>query len=81
VEGEERVPAVVNVGWRPTFAGTSRTVEAHLIDAGTPDLYGRRLRLAFVARLRGEERFDGVDALVARIRTDVEAARRALAAS
>ena len=74
-EGGAAVAAVVNVGWRPTFDGTSRTVEAHLLVDGQPDLYGRRLDLAFVARIRGEERFDGPEALVARIREDAEAAR------
>ncbi len=81
-----RVPAVVNVGWRPTFEGTSRTVEAHLLieeegpEAGGPDLYGRPLTLAFQARIRGEERFDGPEALVARIAEDVAAAKGILGA-
>lgn len=72
--------AVVNVGRRPTFDGVGRTVEAHLLDvpAGL-DLYGTRLRLAFVARIRAEQRFDGPEALLARIRTDVAEARRHLA--
>jgi riboflavin kinase / FMN adenylyltransferase len=77
-EGEGRAPAVVNVGWRPTFDGTSRTVEAHLLVDGEPDLYGRRLELAFVARIRGEERFDGVESLLARIGRDIEAGRAIL---
>lgn len=77
-EGEESVPAVVNVGWRPTFDGTSRAVEAHLLVDGAPDLYGRRLVLAFVARIRGEERFDGPEALVARIGEDIRTARALL---
>ncbi len=79
-----RVPAVVNVGWRPTFEGTSRTVEAHLLldgDATGPDLYGRPLTLAFQARIRGEERFEGPEALVGRIRKDVTAARETLRSS
>lgn len=78
-EGSEPVPAVVNIGWRPTFGGTSRTVEAHLLVEGEPDLYGCRLSLAFVGRIRGEERFEGPEALVARIREDVRAARGFLA--
>lgn len=71
-------PAVVNIGWRPTFAGGSRTVEAHLMVSDEPQLYGQRLELAFVARIRGEERFDGPDALVARIHQDMTAARQLL---
>lgn len=71
--------AVVNVGTRPTFAGTATTVEAHLLDASERaedlDLYGRLLRVAFLARLRDERRFDGPDALVAQIHDDIEAAR------
>jgi riboflavin kinase/FMN adenylyltransferase len=78
-EGAPRSPAVVNVGLRPTFDGTSRTVEAHLLVDDAPDLYGQRLELTFVARIRGEERFDGPEALVARIRQDIAAAREALA--
>ena len=77
-EGDRRVPAVVNVGWRPTFEGTSRTVEAHLLIDDAPDLYGRVLELGFVARIRGEERFDGPEALVARIAKDVLVAGRLL---
>lgn len=72
-----RWPAVVNIGLRPTFDGVGRTVEAHLLDADL-DLYGQSLTLAFVARLRPEQRFDGPEALVARIRQDVEDARNAL---
>ena len=74
-DGGPPVPAVVNVGWRPTFDGTVRTVEAHLLVEGEPDLYDRRLELVFVARIRGEERFDGPESLVARIREDIRTAR------
>lgn len=73
--------AVVNVGTRPTFDGVTTTVEAHLLDvedgpeAGGPDLYGERLSLAFLERLRDERRFDGPDELVAQIHADIDAAR------
>ena len=80
VPGEDPAPAVVNIGWRPTFDGTTRTVEAHLLVDGDPDLYGRRLEIAFVARVRGEQRFDGPEQLVARIREDVAEAERLLRA-
>jgi riboflavin kinase/FMN adenylyltransferase len=69
------VPSVVNIGVRPTFDGSGRTiVEAHLLDFEA-DLYGKELALDFLARLRGEQRFDGVEALVAQINRDVEQAR------
>jgi riboflavin kinase/FMN adenylyltransferase len=70
-------PAVVNVGTRPTFDGRARLVEAHLLDAA-PELYGDRLTLAFVDRIRPERRFPSVDALRAQIAEDVAAARRQL---
>jgi riboflavin kinase/FMN adenylyltransferase len=68
-------PAAVNVGIRPTFeTGRGLLVEAYLIDFDG-DLYGRNLRIAFVARLRGERRFPGVEDLIAQMHRDVEAAR------
>jgi riboflavin kinase/FMN adenylyltransferase len=69
--------AVVNVGVRPTVDGTTRLVEAHLLDVA-PDLYGRRLTLAFLDRIRPERRFDSVEALRTRITEDVATARRML---
>jgi riboflavin kinase/FMN adenylyltransferase len=73
------VPAAVNVGVRPTFdSGRGVLIETYLIDR-EEDLYGRTLRVAFVKRLRGERRFDDVDALVAQMAADVEDARRVCA--
>lgn len=74
-----RRAGVLNVGVRPTFGGLRRTVEAHLLDFDG-DLYRRWLRVHLVARLRGEVRFAGVDALRAQIADDVAHARRVLAA-
>jgi riboflavin kinase / FMN adenylyltransferase len=68
--------AAVNVGVRPTF-DTARglVVEAHLVGfAG--DIYGETLRIAFLERLRGEERFDSVDDLVEQMNRDVEQAKK-----
>jgi riboflavin kinase/FMN adenylyltransferase len=67
--------AAVNVGVRPTF-GTGRAVlvEAYLLDCEV-DLYGHTLRVDFLARLRGERRFESVDALVEQMRRDVERTR------
>src|SRR5581483_5666963 len=73
--GEPRKwPAAINIGNNPTFGGAKVTVEAHLLDADV-ELYGARLRLGFVERLRGEQRFPSVDELVAQIRRDVEKTR------
>ncbi len=70
--------AVVNIGTRPTFDGHSLRIEAHILDF-QGDLYGRHLELTFIARLRAEQRFDGVPALVAQLTSDVAAARALLA--
>lgn len=70
-------PAVTNVGTRPTFDGEGLTVEAHLLDVDV-DLYGRDVVVDLVERLRGERRFDGVDALVAQIRADILRGREVL---
>ena len=78
------LPAAANLGINPTFrtvaqAGgkTPLLLEAHLLDFAA-DLYGRRVRIEFVRRLREERRFPGPDALRAQIAADVAEARRAL---
>jgi len=63
-----------NIGTNPTFDGVERRVETHLLDF-EGDLYGQVATLELLQRLRGEEKFDGVEALIAQIRRDVEAAR------
>ncbi|MBI5515382.1 MAG: bifunctional riboflavin kinase/FAD synthetase [Deltaproteobacteria bacterium] len=69
-------PAVANLGVRPTF-NAGRSVEVHLL--GAPgDLYGRTLRVRFVARLRDEKRFEGPEALRAQLAQDVTRARELL---
>jgi riboflavin kinase / FMN adenylyltransferase len=78
VVGERRIPAVLNIGVRPTFGELRRTVEAHLLD-WQGDLYGRWICLELVERLRGEQKFAGPDALVAAITSDIAAARTHLA--
>lgn len=67
--------AAVNVGVRPTFAtGRGVLIEAYLLDRDV-DLYGHVLRVEFLRRLRGERRFDTVEALVEQMHRDVEQAR------
>ncbi len=69
---------VANIGSRPTFAA-GFSVEVHLHDFDG-DLYGARLRLHLVKHIRPEQRFSGVDALIAQIRADIETAKGATAA-
>ena len=70
---------MMNLGGRPTFGEDRRSLEAHLFDA-EGDFYGDRVEVAFVARLRDTVRFPDPDALVAQLRRDEDAARRALTA-
>jgi riboflavin kinase / FMN adenylyltransferase len=75
VDGESHI-AAVNVGVRPTFkTGRGLLVEAFLLDFDR-DIYGRELRLDFLERLRGEKRFDSVEALVEQMGRDVSDTRR-----
>lgn len=79
-EVDARHQGVCNIGFRPTFEGESNLViEVYLLDGGM-DLYGLHLEVAFVARLREERRFNGVDELRAQIATDVEHSRELLSA-
>lgn len=73
--------AVVNIGVRPTFEveAAALMVEAHLLDFDE-DIYGQNVRLEFLQRLRGENKFAGVDELVAQIQTDIMQARKILSA-
>jgi riboflavin kinase/FMN adenylyltransferase len=69
------VPAAVSIGVRPTFdTGRAELVEAYLLDF-EGDLYGRRLRLEFLERLRGERRFEDPEALIEQMHRDVERTR------
>jgi riboflavin kinase/FMN adenylyltransferase len=68
----------INIGVRPTFDGQRRLVEAHLLDQTGLDLYGQYISIHFLARLRSEQRFAGIDALKAQIAEDVRQARHIL---
>ncbi len=71
--------AAVSIGVRPTFAtGRGELIEAHLLDFDG-DLYDSTLTLDFIARLRGERRFDTPESLVAQMRNDVARTREILA--
>ncbi|MCM2264078.1 MAG: bifunctional riboflavin kinase/FAD synthetase, partial [Desulfuromonadales bacterium] len=78
--GRRLYDGVANLGRRPTFAGVEPSLEIHLLDfAG--DLYGARLRIYFVERLRDEQNFPSAAALQAVIRDDIARARAVLAAT
>jgi riboflavin kinase/FMN adenylyltransferase len=75
----ERSKAAISIGTNPTFGAQTRRVEAYVIDAGHDlDLYEEHVIVEFAERLRGMERFDSVDALVAEMARDVERARATL---
>jgi riboflavin kinase/FMN adenylyltransferase len=76
--GGRALDGVANVGRNPTFGNLTRSVETHLFDFAD-DIYGSRLEVAFVAGLRRERKFPGVEALVAQIHADISAARALLA--
>ena len=76
-DGDDPVvrPAAVSIGVRPTFVtGRGELIEAFLLDFDA-DIYGETLELAFRKRLRGEKRFESVDALIDQMALDVRAAR------
>ena len=66
-----RWPAAISVGTNPTFEGVPRTVEAYALDRDDLDLYGVHVAIDFGARLRGNTRFDSIDALVEQMHVDV----------
>lgn len=79
--GEGWLPAVTNVGIRPTFEQEAAhpVVEAHLLDYTGSDLYGQTVRLQFIDRLRDERRFEGPEALLDQIQEDISQGRQILA--
>jgi riboflavin kinase/FMN adenylyltransferase len=73
---ERTFPAVTNIGVRPTvYQNSLTTVESHLLDF-TADVYGERIRLFFLQRLREERTFNSTTRLMSQIRLDVDRARR-----
>jgi riboflavin kinase / FMN adenylyltransferase len=71
-----RLPAAISIGTNPTFGGTSRRVEAYVLDRDDLELYGEHVAVDFLARLRETVRFDGVEPLLAQMALDVDQARQ-----
>ncbi|MBK6874737.1 MAG: bifunctional riboflavin kinase/FAD synthetase [Kineosporiaceae bacterium] len=77
-DGAPRLPAAISVGTNPTFDGHQRRVEAYVLDRDDLDLYGQQVGVEFVRLLRPTLRFDGVEALIVQMRSDVEECRQTL---
>jgi riboflavin kinase/FMN adenylyltransferase len=71
------LPAAISVGTNPTFSGRERTVEAYVLDVDE-DFYGHEVSVDLEHRLRGQERFDTVEALIEQMNRDVERTRELL---
>lgn len=72
-----KLPGVANIGICPTFDEQELTLEVHILDFDG-DLYGERLRVDFVSRMREERRFPSIGELATQIRADIAAARQML---
>ncbi|MER7187466.1 bifunctional riboflavin kinase/FAD synthetase [Streptomyces hyaluromycini] len=76
----EVMPAAISVGTNPQFDGTERTVEAYAIDRLGLDLYGLHVAVDFLAYVRGQAKFDSLDALLEQMAEDVKRCRELVAA-
>ena len=74
-DAEEQKIGMMNIGCRPTFDGHQMTLETHILHFAD-NLYGQRLRIFFVRRLREEQKFDSKEALMEQLRKDAEAVSR-----
>lgn len=72
--GGRTYPSATNIGVNPTFDDARPSIETYILDF-EGDLYGRELRVEVLHRLRGETKFESIDALVAAIAADAQAAR------
>ncbi len=72
-------PSITNIGMRPTFQETARSIEAHIFDFNR-DIYDRTIKLEIIERVRPEKKFESGEALGRQIKLDLERARQILAA-
>lgn len=78
IPGGSPMKAAISVGSNPTFDGVERRVECNVIDRDDLSLYGAEVTVDFIAHLRGQIRFDGVEALIEQMRLDVDRTRALL---
>jgi riboflavin kinase/FMN adenylyltransferase len=76
-----RWPAAISVGTNPTFDGVERRVEAYVLDRDDLELYDVEIAIDFYARLRGQVKYAGREALIKQMHADVEEARHLLRAA
>ena len=74
LHNKQKYGGMLNIGTRPTVDGTNRTIEVHIFDFDE-DIYDQTLQVNFVQRLRNEQKFDGLDALIAQLKKDEQEAR------
>ncbi len=73
-------PAITNIGMRPTFAESQRSIESHIFDFDR-DLYGQKIRLELIERVRSEEKFPSAEALSRQIALDIRRVKEIIAAA
>jgi len=76
--GENILPSVTSIGLNPTFGAGPRTIESYILNFDR-EIYGESVKLSFLARLRGEQKFTSVESLIEQIRRDVADAEAVLA--
>lgn len=77
IDDDIRKRGIMNIGTRPTFSGTNQTLETNLLEP-IGDIYGHRLVIHFIARLRSEQQFPSAEALAIQIQKDKEQAEQIL---
>ena len=75
--GSDRYMAATSIGTRPTFGEGGRTIEAHILDF-SDNIYSKPIKMEFVKRLRGEEKYETVEGLIEQIAKDVQNTRAIL---
>jgi riboflavin kinase/FMN adenylyltransferase len=67
--GAEKFKGMMNIGYRPTVDGKNRTIEVHILDFNA-SIYGERVRLSFIEKIRDEQKFESLDALKTQLHKD-----------
>jgi len=73
----KELPGMLNIGTNPTFDGKKRTIEVNIFDFNA-DLYGKEMTIFFHERVRGENKFNGVDELKAQLKIDMQSVKKTL---